>query len=172
MLSRQQKTNHGEREMYFVPGSNDAIISPEIFKRAQGLRQKRSLGKAPVHSEIISQIRCICGARMRFKNVNSKWYLCSPRLNTRGGGVAPAPRGTHQPALFRPVYYKEKQQNLHILEQMYTSLQVIRNRRMLWSPDIVALNKRISDISSQNQTLAFLKQQGLVDPDIFIAKNQ
>ena len=30
--------------------------------------------------------------------------------------------------------------------------------------------KRISDISSQNQTLAFLKQQGLVDPDIFIAK--
>ena len=27
-----------------------------------------------------------------------------------------------------------------------------------------------SDISSQNQTLAFLKQQGLVDPDIFIAK--
>ena len=37
-------------------------------------------------------------------------------------------------------------------------------------PDIVALNKRISDLSSQNQTLAFLKQQGLVDPDIFIAK--
>ena len=59
MLSRQQKTNHGEREMYFVPESNDAIISPEIFERAQVLRQKRSLGKAPVHSEIISQIRCM-----------------------------------------------------------------------------------------------------------------
>lgn len=43
MLSRQQKTNHGEREMYFVPESNDAIISPEIFERAQVLRQKRSL---------------------------------------------------------------------------------------------------------------------------------
>ena len=53
---------------------------------------------------------------------------------------------------------------------MLTSLQLIRNRKMLWSPDIVALNKRISDLSSQNQTLAFLKQQGLVDPDIFIAK--
>lgn len=32
------------------------------------------------------------------------------------------------------------------------------------------VDKRISDLSSQNQTLAFLKQQGLVDPDIFIAK--
>ena len=76
MLSRQQKTNHGEREMYFVPGSNDAIIFPELFERAQVLRQKRSLGKAPVHSEIISQIRCICGARMRFKNVNSIDTIC------------------------------------------------------------------------------------------------
>ena len=54
--------------------------------------------------------------------------------------------------------------------EMLTNLQTIRNRRMLWSPDIVALNKRISDLTSQNQTLAFLKQQGLVDPDIFIAK--
>ena len=54
---------------------------------------------------------------------------------------------------------------------MLTNLQMIRNRRMLWSPDIVALNKKISDLSSQNQTLAFLKQQGLVDPDIFISKS-
>lgn len=65
---------------------------------------------------------------------------------------------------------KLKHQSIPILEQMLTSLQLIRNRKMLWSPDIVALNKRISDLSSQNQTLAFLKQQGLVDPDIFIAK--
>ena len=68
------------------------------------------------------------------------------------------------------LYYKLKHQSIPILEQMLTNLQMVRNRRMLWSPDIVALNKRISDISSQNQTLAFLKQQGLVDPDIFIAK--
>ena len=79
-------------------------------------------------------------------------------------------RETQIHASFCRLYYKLKHQSIPILEQMLTSLQLIRNRRMLWSPDIVALNKRISDISSQNQTLAFLKQQGLVDPDIFIAK--
>ena len=170
MLSRQQKTNHGEREMYFVPGSNDAIISPELFERAQVLRQKRSLGKAPVHSEIISQIRCICGARMRFKNVNSKWYLCCTSHDTKGDCLITPVRETQIHASFCRLYYKLKHQSIPILEQMLTSLQLIRNRRMLWSPDIVAQNKRISDLSSQNQTLAFLKQQGLVDPDIFIAK--
>ena len=50
-------------------------------------------------------------------------------------------------------------------------IQTIRKCKMLWSTDIVALKKKISDLSSQNQTLAFLKQQGLVDPDIFISKS-
>ena len=42
---------------------------------------------------------------------------------------------------------------------------------MLWSPDIIELNKRISNITSQNQLLVMLKQQGGVDPDIFISRS-
>ena len=53
---------------------------------------------------------------------------------------------------------------------MIANLQTIRSRRMLWSMDVISLNKRISDLYSQNQMLAALKQQGLVDPDIFIPK--
>lgn len=41
---------------------------------------------------------------------------------------------------------------------------------MLWSLDVIELNKRISDLTSQNQLLATLKQQGLVDSDIFISQ--
>ena len=54
---------------------------------------------------------------------------------------------------------------------MPTSLQAIRNRRMLWSLDVIELNKQISDLTSQNQMLATLKQQGLIDPDIFISQS-
>ena len=42
---------------------------------------------------------------------------------------------------------------------------------MLWSLEIVELNKRISDISDQDRTLASLNKLGLVDPDIFIAQS-
>lgn len=73
-------------------------------------------------------------------------------------------------AAFCRLCYKLKHQGGPIFEQMLTSLQVIRNRRMLWSPDIVSLDKKILELSSQNQTLAFLKQQGLVDPDTFISQ--
>ena len=54
---------------------------------------------------------------------------------------------------------------------MLETHRTIRDRRLLWSEDIVSLNKKISELSSQNQTLAFLKQNGLVDPDIFISKS-
>ena len=57
-----------------------------------------------------------------------------------------------------------------ILQRVLGNLYEMTNHRMLWSPDVIELNKRISDILSQNQMLAVLKQQGLVDPDIFISK--
>jgi hypothetical protein len=42
---------------------------------------------------------------------------------------------------------------------------------MLWSVDIIELNKKISDIISQSHKLTAMQKSGNVDPDIFIAKN-
>ena len=71
---------------------------------------------------------------------------------------------------FLRLYYKLKHHGEPILSQILSSLQTIRNRRMLWSLDVIELNKQISELSSQNQMLTTLKQQGLVDPDICISK--
>lgn len=43
---------------------------------------------------------------------------------------------------FCRLYYKLKHQSLPILEQMLETLQTIRDRRLLWSEDIVSLNKK------------------------------
>lgn len=68
------------------------------------------------------------------------------------------------------MHYKLRHGGIQILNQMSASLQEMRSRRMLWSVDVIELNKRISDLLCQNQLLATLKHQGLVDPDIFIYK--
>lgn len=85
----------------------------------------------------------------------------APRHQDRGGGEAEECAAAG----------KLKHQSLPILERMLETIRTIRDRRLLWSEDIVSLNKKISELSSQNQTLAFLKQNGLVDPDIFISKS-
>ena len=54
---------------------------------------------------------------------------------------------------------------------MLSNIQKIRYSRMLWSEDIISLNKKISDILSQVQFLTQLQQTGGVDPDTFITSN-
>ena len=57
-----------------------------------------------------------------------------------------------------------------ILQFMQKTLSTIRSRKMLWSTDIVELNQKISDISSQSHKLSALNRRCMVDPDIFISK--
>ena len=170
-LPKQQKINHGEREMYYVEGSNEAIIPQELLKRAKELRQKRSVGQRVLHDRHCARMRCSCGSRIRAKQIRGKWYWCCLRHDTKGGcAIKPVPENQTEEAFCR-LYYKLKHRSIPILEKMLENLRTIRSRRMLWSEDVVSLNKKISELSSQNQTLAFLKQNGLVDPDVFISKS-
>ena len=164
--------NTGAREQYYVEGTHPPIISKEVFTKVQILIQmrKENYGKSPsetIHPLSRKAICGCCGTVLRRKPQRGKYYWCCMRHDTNREECPLMPISeTSLCESFCRLYYKLKHQSIPILEQMLTNLQMIRNRRMLWSPDIVALNKRISDISSQNQTLAFLKQQGLVDPDI------
>ncbi|MBQ9686376.1 MAG: hypothetical protein IJV41_07540 [Oscillospiraceae bacterium] len=69
------------------------------------------------------------------------------------------------------LYYKLKHHGKAILGNMISTHLTIRSRRMLWSLDVIELNKQISDLTNQNQLLSMLKQQGLVDSDVFISRS-
>ncbi|MFR6693945.1 MAG: recombinase family protein [Dysosmobacter sp.] len=58
-----------------------------------------------------------------------------------------------------------------ILTQLISDLYAARTGSLLWSENIVEINKQISDIASQERLLAQLKQQECVDPDIFISRS-
>lgn len=59
----------------------------------------------------------------------------------------------------------------NVLKQAITNLQSIRERKFLWSVDVIELNKQIAELTSQNQLLATLRESGCVDSDIFISKS-
>lgn len=106
------------------------------------------------------------------KKINGKYYhICRTHdVDSRSCPVGAIPEPEVHAAFLR-LYYKLKPQGSGILPQMLATLQTVRNQRMLWSEDVIELNKRISNITSQNQLLARLKQQGGVDPDIFISRS-
>ena len=80
------------------------------------------------------------------------------------------PETVFQEAFCR-LYYKLKHHRNSIFTQMLSNIQKIRYSRMLWSEDVISLNKKISDVLSQVQFLTQLQQTGGVDPDTFITSN-
>ena len=68
------------------------------------------------------------------------------------------------------LYYKLRHQGLGILTQLHQDLREARRGRLLWSRDMVELNNKIAELTRQERLLAELKQQGLVDPDLFISR--
>lgn len=84
--------------------------------------------------------------------------------------IAQVPEAHVQQAFLR-LYYNLKHQGSHILSDFIANLQSIRERKFLWSVDVIELNKQIAELTSQNQLLTTLKESGCVDPDIFISKS-
>ena len=153
------------------------IIPREIFDQAQKLLKKREVDyrrrKCPGSHPLTGKIVCgYCGSPFRRKEYRGeiRWVCMGHERSGKDCPITPITGKTIYEAFCR-LYYKLKHQSLPILEQMLETLRTIRDCRLLWSEDIVSLNKKISELSSQNQTLAFLKQNGLVDPDIFISKS-
>ena len=175
-LPYEKKRNRGEMPQYWVECSNPAIISHEIFYAAKSLIQEREVyGPETTRSThaLSKKLQCgHCGSLFRKKISGAKtcWACIVHNVHRDQCPITQIPESEIYAAFLR-LYYKLKHQGSSILPQMLTTLQAVRSQRMLWSADVIELNKRISNITSQNQLLAMLKQQGGVDPDIFISRS-
>lgn len=167
--------NRGERQQYYAEGTHPPIIDQETFDRTQALMCKQNRHKTPsteANSSVFkgSMICEHCGCLLRRKTIRGVGYrTCRSRDDKNTECTLLPVRESDVEILFCRMYYKLK--HYPILSQMLADLRKAAENRLLWREDVVALNKKISDIASQEQMLASLKKQGLIDPDIFIAQS-
>ena len=170
-LPRMKKPNRGEKPKYYVQGSNPAIVSQEIFEQANVLRKSRrkSVGKE-TGRPLAGKVYCgCCGSLNRVKQVNNTWYwVCRKHEETRENCKSLPVLEDELTAAFLRLYYNLRT-HPEILSFHLKGLTTARNRQMLWSPEVVELNKKISDIMNQSHSLALLNQQGVIGSDIFIS---
>ena len=171
-----QVKNHGEHPQYYVEATHQPIIEKDIFQAVQALknRRKETHGEsAQSHDPLQLKITCgICGTHYTRKAGNGKIYwVC--RTHDANKDRCPSHRipGEEIHAAFLRIYHKLRFHGEPILKQMISDLQDVRERRMLWSLDIIELNKRIFEINDQERMLADMNKCGLVDPDIFIVRS-
>lgn len=175
-LPRYMKRNHGEKPMYYVTGSNEAVVSQETFDQAQMLRKRRaagrSEGKAGGRPLAGGWLQCgVCEKVLRPKFIRDRWYMtCRGHESSLDAcDLHPISEDAAIASILR-LYYKLRHQGLGILTQLHQDLREARRGRLLWSRDMVELNNKIAELTRQERLLAELKQQGLVDPDLFISR--
>ena len=169
--------NQGERPQYYAEDHHPAIIGREDFQKAQNLRHERreryAISQTVKENPFRRMIRCgCCGSptRRSVSNDATYWVCAVHKKDSHACPVKPITEDSIQKAFLR-LYYKLRHQAQSLLSEMFANLQSVRNKRMLWSADVVELNQRISEISSQNQMLAELNRHGLIDPDFFISQS-
>ena len=168
--------NHGKYPKYYIQNSHPAIIDRNTFEQVQKLleRRREALHPQPQEKYVFSgKIICqTCGSTFKRKSIDgtSVCWIC--QTHNRSPERCQTARVPEQKikAAFLGMYYKLRHQGIDILKQLIKDLLAAREARMLWSMDIVKVNERIADIISQDRLLAQLKQQGLVDPDLFISR--
>ena len=172
----KQRKNNGERMQYYVENSHPAIIAKDIFDAVQKLMRERNNPITTSHrldSPFRRRIVCgNCGSPFRLRHDKNQTYW-SCKLHSESSNQCSIPQINEKEITnaFCRLYYKLKHNGNPIFAQMLSNLQKIRYSRMLWSEDMISLNKKISDILSQAQFLAQLQQAGGVDPDTFISSN-
>ena len=169
---RKRKNNHGERNAYYMEDSHAAIISDVDFETVQKIRAGHRRSTGITNTVLRGTLYCCCESplRMRMSGQSVYWVCIRHSHNTSACPITQIPEAQVQQAFLR-LYYNLKHQGSHILPDLITNLQSIRERKFLWSVDVIELNKQIAELTSQNQLLASLKESGCVDPDIFISKS-
>lgn len=137
-----------------------------LQSRAQRVIRRR-VPNAPYREKLICGC---CGSFFRRKiDKGITYWVCIGRdkKRTENCGITQIPEAQITQAFLR-CYYQLKHEGQSVLTELQDNLFTIRSRQMLWHPDIIELNKQISNLTSQSHMLTVLNQQGAVDPDIFI----
>ena len=174
-LPRKKKNNKGEKDMFYIQDYNEPIVESEVFEQARALRLKRREKCSFTVKEhpLTGYAYCgQCGCLMRVKNKGGQDYLICRNHNEDSQRclVKQIPVSSVYEAFLR-LYYNLRHEGMEMLHEMYRNLLIIRNRQMLWHPDVVEMNKKISDISNQIHKITLLNRQGLVESDYFISKS-
>ena len=174
VIPYKKKRNYGEKSKYYLSCSHPAIVDRETFQAANNLLDARAKILRTKSENVLGKtIVCgKCGALFKHTRCNeNEYWVCRNHFKDKNNCPTTQIPESEIHAAFLRIYHKMKLHGEPILSELLANLQTIRERRFLWSTDIIELNKRISDLTDQEHMLAEMNKNGLVAPDIFISQS-
>ena len=164
-LPYRLKLNKGEKTQYYVENSNVAIISREIFDRAQELLKLRKNEEHMRMANVLSgMIRCPdCGGTFRRHEKDGKVYwFC---MNTASSATRCKSRRVKEKMIqeaFINMIYKLKEYRRPILETLIVQMENLQLQIGQIQAKIQLAEKKLADLAAKSLILSKLHSSGVL----------
>lgn len=165
-LPYRLKLNKGEKTQYYVENSNVAIISREIFDRAQELLKLRKNEEHMRMANVLSgMVRCPdCGGTFRRHEKDGKVYwFC---MNTASSATRCKSRRVKEKMIheaFINMIYKLKEYRRPILETLIIQMENLQLQIGQTQAKIQLAEKKLADLAAKNLILSKLHSSGVLN---------
>lgn len=175
MLPLQLKKNYGQRDMYYMENTHEAIISREDFDSVQemvSMRKEIHYSAVPITQYPFSKIiKCSsCGQTFLRKNANNiNYWICSGMDRSSACKVTQIAEEEVEKAFVR-MYNKLRRGKDQILTPIVSRLLELRSIKNKSSERIIEINNQIREISEQSHVLNGLRAKGIIDSAFCISQ--
>ena len=173
----KKRMNYGERDMYYVKNSNPAIVSEEVFDKANKLLNEQKNRYNPEYNPkeymLSKKVFCTeCGTMYRRKaSKNKVCWIC--RKKDYNGMDCTSTQIAEQVIYngFINVYNRLVNNTEIILTPIVTQLNELRLQKMRNTGVVENINKEIAELSEQILMYQAAKSQGYMESALFLEES-
>lgn len=163
--------NKGEKDMYYVADTHEAIIDRQTFEKVQTVLNAHKFKIKNTYPHVMcNKMYCgICGAKFRrIIKRNNFWWSCSMHIdNIKLCHACRMPEYAIESA-FMTMCKKLKQNRKTILISLWNSLNELRFKKIGGDIQMPDIYKQIADLKEQKHVLSVLKSKGLITSDKYM----
>ncbi|RHR11303.1 recombinase family protein [Pseudoflavonifractor sp. AF19-9AC] len=163
-----KQVNRGERDQYYVEHSHPAIISKDIFEKAQALLQRKGqrIDLQRERTPLSKKMTCgLCGSTLvrRISKAGYVTWVC--RKHDRKAADCPNGRISEDSihAAFLRMYRKLRTHDGIVLAPVLRQMETLSDALHRGNPAMLAVNTAIATASEQSYHLTKLHTAGLLD---------
>ena len=167
--------NEGQLPQYYIRDSHPAIIPHEIFEAVQNLlSEKADLHGAKTEKKeypLSRMMKCgLCGSTLHRRPQSTIRWSCYRHLRGKELCSMEIIEEMEICQSFLTVYNKVLGRKDDILKPMAAQLYRLRDKAVFTKPDVIVLNRKISELVQRNHALARLQTKGAIDSASFIER--
>lgn len=176
VLPLHKKVNHGVVPKYYCEGTQEPIVSKELFAKVQALRKdrKQKYFRESDYPKLVfdGKIRCRhCGWRFKPKMRGyGRCWICTRKGMENDTCPSKVYSEKEIRSAFLSIYNTLKQNEKLVLDETISALQVLKSKVNSGNDAVSEIDEKLAGLASKNATYANLFSRGVINELVYYEK--